>query len=203
MVWAPAAPEPGLQAARAPGLPIAHSARHLRRVELELASHRQRRASVIDGQAAAVVAALAEACRELEFEPARRQIDRLIGWGEGLTPAGDDFLVGLLAGLDASVEGDSRRPGFRAALAAAIVTALPRTTDIAAHCLRLACGGHYSQALLRLRQAVLDDAEGLSLDAALQRALAIGATSGADGVSGLLAGLRAWSMPAPSTTMAV
>ena len=38
-----------------------------------------------------------QACRDGHFERALLDAVRLIGWGEGLTPAGDDFLVGLLA----------------------------------------------------------------------------------------------------------
>jgi hypothetical protein len=57
--------------------------------------------------------ALTAACAALDVGRATAQIDRLIGWGEGLTPAGDDFLVGLLAGLDALSSGDAERQRFR------------------------------------------------------------------------------------------
>ena len=68
----------------------------------------------------------------------------------------------------------------------------PRTTPIAAHYLRLAAGGHYTEPLLRLRRALLCEDNADVVDAALRSALAVGATSGADTVSGLSAGLRAW-----------
>ena len=55
------------------------------------------------------MSALRDACRALDRERAARRIERLVGWGEGLTPAGDDFLIGLLAGLDALVHGEPRR----------------------------------------------------------------------------------------------
>ena len=138
-----------------------------------------------------------DACRALDSEQALRHADRLIGWGEGLTPAGDDFLIGLIAGLDALVRADERRRGLRSAIASALRGATPRTTPIAAHYLQLAAGGHHTEALVRLRNALLCEDSADVVDAALRNALAVGATSGADTVSGLLAGLQAW-LPVPS-----
>ena len=189
-VWRPA--EPGLR------LPPSRTAEHLRNAHRRLAQHRRTHASVIDGEAAPVAAALGDACRSLDSERATRHVDRLIGWGEGLTPAGDDFLIGLLAGLDACVPVNGRGRRFRNALTAAFTGLTQRTTPIAAHYLRLAEGGHYNSSLIVLRNALLSEDDGAVVDAALQRALAIGATSGADTVTGLLAGLRAW-LPAAST----
>lgn len=189
-VWRPA--EPGLWLA-----PLRTEA-HLRSAHVRLAQRRRTHASVIDGEAAPVAAALGDACRSLDSDQAARHVDRLIGWGEGLTPAGDDFLIGLLAGLDACVPLDGRRRLFRNALTAALTCLMQRTTPIAAHYLRLAEGGHYTGLLIDLRNALLSEDDGDVVDAALQRALAIGATSGADTVTGLLAGLLAW-LPAAST----
>ena len=110
---------------------------------------------MLDAAGAPVIAALGAACRALDCERAARAVDRLIGWGEGLTPAGDDFLVGLAAGLDALVRGDERRRRFQSALAEAVASRSERTTPIAAHCLRLAAGGHYPEPLLDLRNALL------------------------------------------------
>ena len=76
-----------------------------------------------------------------------------------------------------------------------------RTTPIAAHFLRLAAAGHYAEPLIRLRTALLCEDDGDVVDAALQSALAVGATSGADTVSGLLAGLLAW-LPPPAMAAA-
>ncbi len=184
-----------------PLLPRSRIEAHLRNARLGLAQRRRTHTSVIEAEAAPVVAALREACRLLDREQAARHVDGLIGWGEGLTPAGDDLLVGLIAGLDALVHLDERRHRFRSALAAALACRTQRTTPIAAHYLRLAAGGHYTEPLVRLRHALLCEDDGDAVDAALQRALAVGATSGADTVSGLLAGLLAW-LPAPSAAEA-
>jgi Protein of unknown function (DUF2877) len=173
---------------------------HLRAARVRLAQRRRTCSSVIDGRAAPVMAALRDACRTLDSDAASRAGERLIGWGEGLTPAGDDVLVGLLAGLDAFAPGDARRLRFRAALASAVVAGLQRTTPIAAHYLRLAAGGHYSEPLVDLRNALVCEPDWQAVDMCLQRALDVGATSGADTVSGLLAALSAWC-PAGSTAM--
>ena len=192
-VWRPAAPRRLLPAARIDA--------HLRNAGLRLAQRRRTHSSVIDREGAPVVAALGDACRALDREQAARQRDRLIGWGEGLTPAGDDFLVGLIAGLDALVHGDERRHRFRDAFAAALGSCTNRTTPIAAHYLHLAAGGHYTEPLVCLRDALLAEDRSDVVDAALRRVFAIGATSGADTVSGLLAALVAW-LPAASTSAA-
>ena len=192
-VWRPA--EPG------PSLPPSRLTAHLRNAHLRLAQRRDTHPSVVDGQGAPVAAALRDACRALDCEQAARHVDRLIGWGEGLTPAGDDFLVGLIAGLAALVRGDEGRRRFHGALAAVLACRTQRTTPIAAHYLRLAAAGHYTEPLIRLRNALLCEDNSDVVDAALQSALAVGATSGADTVSGLLAGLFAWS-PVPSTAAA-
>ncbi len=170
----------------------------LRLAGTRLARFRRAHPSIIDGDGAAVTAALRESCRTLDGAQAALQVGRLIGWGEGLTPSGDDFLVGMLAGLDALVQVDPRRGPFRDALAATIIGCVGRTTAISAHCLRLAAGGHLGEPLVRLREALIAEPQGDGVDDALRTALAVGATSGADTVSGLLAGLAAWTATAPA-----
>ena len=171
---------------------------HVRHALGRLAQCRSTHASVIDGEGASVVFAMRDACRALDSEQAVRHAARLVGWGEGLTPAGDDFLLGLIAGLNALVGDSERRGAFHRLLAAALNALTPRTTAIAAHYLRLAAGGHHTEPLVRLRHALLCEDDLGAVDAALCAALAVGATSGADTVSGLLAGLLAW-LPASTT----
>ncbi len=186
-VWRPAPPDTLLDRARI--------GQRLHRACARLERHRRRHSSIIDGQGAAAVAALRQACQAMHVEQARLQAKRLLGWGEGLTPAGDDFLVGLLVGLDGETPRNAARRFLRDGLAEALLQGLTRTTDISAHYLRLAVLGHHGEPLLRLRQALISDASE-SFDDALGQALAIGASSGADLASGLLAGLQAWAAPA-------
>jgi hypothetical protein len=165
---------------------------NLRRARERLDAGRATRANVLDGDAAPVIGALGDACRALDLAAALRDAARLIGWGEGLTPAGDDFLVGLLAGLGALAGDDASRQWFRSAFAAAIASRTRRTTAISAQCLRLACADHHAEVVVELRNALLCAEDDGVAETALGDALAVGSTSGADTVSGLLAGLDAW-----------
>jgi hypothetical protein len=175
-----------------PLLPRSRIETHLRTSDHRLAQWRGSHRSVIDGPGAPVAHALRDACRALDCDQAVRHADRLVGWGEGLTPAGDDFLIGLIAGLGALARDQSQRRELRRAVAAALRRATPRTTPIAAHYLQLAADGHYTEPLLRLREALLCQDDDQRVDSALHTALAVGGTSGADTVSGLLAALQAW-----------
>jgi hypothetical protein len=183
-VWRPVEPARRLAPARIDA--------RLAGVAASLARCGHAQSSILEREGAATAAALSDACRALDVESGVRHAARLIGWGEGLTPAGDDFLVGLLAGLDASVEGDERRGRMRSAIAATVASSARQTTPIAAHYLKLAAGGHYNEPLLNLRNALLAEDDRHVVDAALRRALSVGASSGADTVRGLLAGLSAW-----------
>jgi hypothetical protein len=164
---------------------------HLRVAADRLALKRQTCQSVISGPAATRTVALAQACLDLDRDRAVALASSLIGWGEGLTPAGDDFLVGFLAGLDALAD-DAARRHFRDELGLAIAARAGRTTEVAAHFLRLAARRHYADVLDRLRGALLCAHRCALVERTLQRAFDVGATSGADMVSGLLTGLKAW-----------
>lgn len=67
-----------------------------------------------------------------------------IGRGEGLTPAGDDFLLGVLLMLE------TKEDPAVTALRAALPGLLSRTTDISRAMLEQGCRGHYSALLLEL-----------------------------------------------------
>jgi hypothetical protein len=122
----------------------------------------------------------------------------LIGLGPGLTPSGDDYLVGLLAGLEAA--GHPAVP----ALASAVAHAAPgRTTAIGASCLAHAARGHYAERLQDVLIAMATGADDDVLARAIDRAMAYGATSGADTLVGLFAGIgmpsagsAGWAHPA-------
>ena len=186
-VWRPVAPRCLLPPERIDARLLA--------VDIGLAQPHRGQSSILVNAGAATVAALRDACRALDVEAAVRHATRLIGWGEGLTPAGDDFLIGLLAGLDPFVASDDRRDRLRSAVAALVTSSARRTTPIAAHYLKLAAGGHYNEPLVGLRNALLAEDDWRVVDGALRRALAIGASSGADTARGLVAGLAVWLPP--------
>ena len=106
---------------------------------------------------------------------------RVIGRGPGLTPSGDDVLVGLLTALGI------RHIALRERLARALAPALPTTTSLSRHLIGEAALGLPGRALHELGTALLS---GAHLAGATDRALATGATSGADAALGLVAGCR-------------
>lgn len=131
----------------------------------------------------AAVESLRDACDQPGFggsggEPA---VDALIGWGQGLTPGGDDVVAGLLIGLHATDSADLVRR----------ITAVDRwslrTTLLSADLLRLAAAGHACLEVLAVLAALH---AGGPLRAATDRLLSVGHTSGADLATGLAIGLR-------------
>lgn len=68
----------------------------------------------------------------------------LLGYGHGLTPSGDDFLLGVLFALEwIAFQG-------RDELITALLPLLPRTTEISAAMLKMGAAGHYGERLLQL-----------------------------------------------------
>ncbi len=115
-------------------------------------------------------------------------VARLIGAGPGLTPSGDDVLVGLLAALSRS-GGAPRTAVLASRLGAVIDRSIHRTTDVSAHYLRLATHGHFGEPLTTLVDAVVAGAPTHHVQSHLQAVLSVGATSGADALVGVILGL--------------
>jgi len=173
-------------------------------IDTNLSAARARIASMRDGrsilhrEAHAVCRTLEEACRDCDIEPAERKAIRLIGWGEGLTPAGDDFLVGLMSGLGALADNSPVRRDFLKHFSGSIVAQLARTTLIAAHYLRLGAQGHFAANVHRLRSALLSANDIAVVRQCVDDALTLGATSGSDLVTGMVCGIAAWNHPQSS-----
>jgi hypothetical protein len=109
-------------------------------------------------------------------------VQGLIGLGPGLTPSGDDFLVGALALLDCIGERDAH-----AALGRAIITALPDSTSRLSACfLRAAAAAHAGENLHRAVSSVIAGDAG----AAIEAIETIGHSSGWDMMAGITATLR-------------
>jgi hypothetical protein len=106
----------------------------------------------------------------------------LIGLGPGLTPSGDDALVGIEAALHAL---GSPSAGF---LALVVGDLDDRTTAIAATFLRHAAAGEFAERLHTLLAALLGFGDE-AIATAIARAAAWGATSGTDCLLGVLVGL--------------
>ena len=87
-----------------------------------------------------------------------RELASLVGLGAGLTPSGDDALVGALAALDVISEcSPVARPLRRALVEALPVPLEPRTTRLSAQMLRAAADGLYAEPVLALLDALAPD----------------------------------------------
>jgi hypothetical protein len=113
-------------------------------------------------------------------------VAKLVGRGPGLTPSGDDALVGMLAVLHRL---GATGPGPARLLGPAVAAHLHRTGDISAHYLSLAIAGHLGERLIALCDA-LARAESDDVAAAAAAVVATGATSGADALLGVVTGVR-------------
>lgn len=111
--------------------------------------------------------------------------NRLVGLGEGLTPSGDDFLVGLTAALRAAGHPMAGEIAGHAALRAA-----GTTSDIARVALEHAARGEYAERVHDVLDALAHGDEP-SVRAQVERALSWGASSGADMLLGVIVGLEA------------
>lgn len=116
-------------------------------------------------------------------------VRRCVGLGPGLTPAGDDVLVGILAVLTSASAGDA---GIRAAgrLADALAPVLCLTADVSRHLVDQALRGMPGRALHDLGKALIEGAPQDVRADALDRVLDTGGTSGADACLGLVAACR-------------
>lgn len=116
---------------------------------------------------------------------ARRHVGQqpaaLVGLGEGLTPAGDDVLAGVLLALR-----HLGRPACADSLWESIAECVPRrTTALSATLLASAAQGDAIPQVVDLLAAL---AGHRPLEPAIDRLLAVGSTSGSDIAHGLLAG---------------
>jgi hypothetical protein len=114
----------------------------------------------------------------------------IVGCGPGLTPAGDDVLVGILAVLSSPLAGET---GAQAAQAVrcAVERLAPRTTAVSAHMLRQAARGLLGRMPLDLVGALAGGSAD-ELDCAIRSIAATGATSGADVCMGVLEAAQAF-----------
>lgn len=105
-----------------------------------------------------------------------------IGAGNGLTPSGDDFLVGLLFLL--FLRGEKWKP-FRNRLADKIKHNLHRTTDLSGAFLQYACQGKFSGYLLELEHLLIHKRD---IAKSLEKIGRTGHSSGIDTLTGMAAG---------------
>ena len=108
----------------------------------------ERELSLILLTAKKIIRECEELYRQQKYQKAASRLTSLIGLGGGLTPGGDDFLCGVLAGL--TLTGQENHE-FCRALREGINSRLSDTVDISAAFLSCALKGQYSLAVNTLR----------------------------------------------------
>lgn len=147
--------------------------------------------SAVTTAAAALLAqhatALGHALARADVEAARAEGEALVGLGQGLTPSGDDLLLGLFAVLN--LPGGPCEP-FRDLGRQIVTRAAHRTHAISLCALRAAAEGRVRARVVALLSALIAGERETTLGA-LRAVLAIGSTSGRDIVAGIVLGLDA------------
>ncbi len=144
---------------------------------------------------------------ERRLERTREDSAHLLGLGGGLTPSGDDFILGVLAAealfpREPPELQEGHRPAGRHALARRVERRLVHdaaTTEVSRTMLRLACAGRFpyylQQFAERLRSALVETApldsgatpaRDAAVTAAVQDAVIHGGTSGTDALVGFV-----------------
>jgi len=134
--------------------------------------------------------ALIQGIQQADLARAAQGIKALIGLGPGLTPAGDDFLVGFLAGLTLAAPATSVSPSFLSELCTCIDKAADQTTRLSGAWLRCAAHGQFGEAWHNLAHAC-QSGQRPQIEQAAHYILSTGATSGVDAITGLR---KAWAL---------
>ncbi|RPI88851.1 MAG: DUF2877 domain-containing protein, partial [Chloroflexi bacterium] len=134
-----------------------------------------------------------EATRQYDLKPSA--VEALIGLGSGLTPSGDDLLVGYLTGLWCTVQDKDERTRFVLKLGKNIIDLSSKTNDISRTYLYHAAQGQVSSRLADLAEGICRGTGPARLGETAEAAFKVGHTSGMDTVSGLLIGLTVWMGP--------
>jgi hypothetical protein len=133
--------------------------------------------------------ALAEASSSLDCVATAQALGQLAGLGPGLTPSGDDFIVGYLAALHSRCSCEPLLRSFLDELTAPLTELAAAANPISRQFLLDALEGDFSESLERLVLAVRADDEP-RLRESVARLVRTGHSSGTDSLLGVLFGLR-------------
>ena len=172
----------------------------------ELLTHRQRlaRADVIAGDLFQLnrgsrlsqrlgwpMVQLITSTAQFDVEDSIGAAQKMIGLGPGVTPSGDDILIGFLAGLWSTTGQNPDMLAFLRSFGPELMHSAGRTNQISRTYLYHATLGQFSSSLSHLAEAI---AAGDPVEMAAEEAMRIGHSSGMDSVTGLLIGLCVWNM---------
>jgi hypothetical protein len=128
----------------------------------------------------------------MQVNKAVSDLKSLIGLGPGLTPSGDDFIVGYLAGLWSTAGTEQSKRSFLLLIGNWLFNSLKGTNEISRTYIRYAMEGEVSEPLAVLARRIAKGENMNGIKESTEEAFQVGSTSGTDGVLGLLLGILAW-----------
>jgi Protein of unknown function (DUF2877). len=140
------------------------------------------------------VIALIAATKRFDIEGSTDGAQKMIGLGPGVTPTGDDILIGFLAGLWSVAGEDNQRLLFISDFGKALLSLAKETNEISRTYLYHAVRGEFSSSFITLIKAI-GESEEERLTRAAKNAMQVGHSSGMDSITGLVIGLTIWSDP--------
>lgn len=135
---------------------------------------------------------------QYDFDAALQAAKKMIGLGPGVTPSGDDILIGFLAGLWSMTGQNGQQLGFIHSFGTELIQLAKGTSEISRTYILHAAQGQFSSSLSHLAEAI---STGDHVEATMQIAMRVGHSSGMDSVTGLLIGLCVWNMEAASVSL--
>ena len=138
----------------------------------------------------APVTKLIASTEQFDVETSVQATQKMIGLGPGVTPSGDDILIGFLAGLWSLAGEDRQLLTFLRLFGDALMQIAAQTSEISRTYLYHAIQGHFSSSLSNLAEAIVT---GSAVEQPAQIAMRVGHSSGLDSVTGLLLGLCVWN----------
>jgi hypothetical protein len=151
--------------------------------------------SVLNRRMSGPVMQLIAATEQLDVEVSLQAAQQMIGLGPGVTPAGDDILIGFLAALWSLAGRHGPQLSFIHSFGSTLIQIAAQTNEISRTYLYHATQGQFSSSLSNLAEAM---ARGGAVEQPAQIAMRVGHSSGMDSVTGLLVGLRVWNTLAPA-----
>lgn len=130
--------------------------------------------------------ALCKAIHAKNYEDVIQCVQRNIGLGLGLTPSGDDRLVGFLLGCYIQ---SRRNIDLLEAIQKAIVISHDRTNDISYAMLKCAAEGRFNEWLMILSEVICQHNQD-ALNCAIENVFSIGSRSGGDMLKGFVLSLE-------------
>jgi hypothetical protein len=152
--------------------------------------------SVLSRRMSRPVMGLISSTEQFDIKGSIHAAEKMIGLGPGVTPSGDDILIGFLAGLWSMAGGNQTQLSFIRLFGNEIIKIAKQTSEISRTYLYHAAQGQFSSSLSTLAKAI---ATGNGVEQATQEAMRVGHSSGMDSVTGLLIGLCVWNARATHT----